>query len=69
MTPEEIELILSTLNAASFNFVASNVPVGTHMISLQARISSSTSVQEGSASAKALVGKGTMIGQIVRAVR
>jgi len=69
VTPEEIELILSTLNAASFNFVASNVPVGDHMISLQARISSSTSVQEGSASAKGLVGKGTMIVQTLRATR
>ena len=69
VTPEEIELILNTLNAASFNFVASNVPVGTHMISLQARISSSTSTQEGTASAKALVGKGTLVGQIVRAVK
>jgi len=69
VTPEEIELILNTLNAASFNFVASDVPVGTHMISLQARISSSTSAQTGTASAKALVGKGTMVGQILRAVK
>lgn len=69
VTPEEIELILDTLNAASFNFVASNVPVGEHVISIQARISSSTSVQEGSASAKGLVGKGAMIAQVVRAVK
>jgi hypothetical protein len=69
VTPEEIELILSTLNAASFNFVASNVPVGDHVVSLQARISSSTSVQEGSATAEGLVGKGSMIVQIVRATR
>ena len=69
VTPEEIELILSTLNAASFNFVASNVPVGVHTISIQARITSSTSVQQGSATAEALVGKGTMIAQIVRAVK
>lgn len=67
VTPEEIELILSTLNAATFNFVASNVPVGDHMVSLQARISSSTSVQEGSATAEGLVGKGTMIVETVRA--
>jgi hypothetical protein len=67
VTPEEIELILSTLSAATFNFVATNVPVGDHMISLQARISSSTSVQEGSASAEGLVGKGTMIVETVRA--
>jgi hypothetical protein len=69
VTPEEIELILSTLNAASFNFVASNVPVGTHVLSLQARISSSTSVDTGTASATALVGKGTMIAQTVRATK
>src|SRR5262245_3240417 len=69
VTPEEIELILSTLNAASFNFVASNVPVGTHVMSLQARISSSTSSQSGSASASALVGKGTVIAQTVRATK
>src|SRR5262245_11647950 len=67
VTPEEIELILSTLNAASFSFVASNVPVGDHTISLQARISSSTSVQNGTASAEGLVGKGTVVVQIVRA--
>ena len=69
VTPETIELILSTLSAASFNFVASNVPVGTHMLSLQARISSSTSVQTGTASATAFVGKGTMIAQTVRATK
>ena len=69
VTPEEIELILSTLNAASFSFVASNVPVGDHMISLQARISSSTSVDTGTASAEGLVGKGTMVVQVVRATR
>jgi len=39
------------------------------MISLQARISSSTSAQTGTASAKALVGKGTLVGQILRAVK
>ena len=68
-TPEEINLILSTLNAASFNFVASNVPVGTHMISVQARITSTTSVDTGTATAEALIGKGTVVGEIVRAVK
>jgi hypothetical protein len=69
VTPETIELILSTRNAASFDYVASNVPVGTHMISLQARITSTTSVDTGAATAEAeaLVGKGTLVGQIVRA--
>src|SRR5262245_898855 len=69
VTPEEIALILSTMNAASFNFVESNVPVGVHTISLQARISSTTSVQQGSATAEGLVGKGTMICETLRAVK
>jgi len=69
VTPEEIELILTTLSAASFNFVASDVPVGTHVMSIQARISSSTSAQQGTASASALVGKGTVIAQTVRAAK
>jgi hypothetical protein len=43
--------------------------VGTHTLSLQARISSSTSVDTGTASATALVGKGTMIAETVRATK
>lgn len=69
VAPEEIGLIQSTLNAAAFNFVAANVPVGEHRISLQARIDSSTSVGAGSAKAMGLVGKGSMIVQILRAVK
>jgi len=69
VTPEAINLILSTLNAASFNFVTSNVPVGDHIVSLQARISSSTSVDTGTAEATGFVGKGTMVAQIVRAAQ
>jgi len=67
--PEVIDLILSTLNAASFDFVAVNVPQGVHTVSLQARITSSTSVQTGSATAFGFVGKGTMIVESVRLVK
>jgi hypothetical protein len=66
VTPEEIELILSTLNAASFDFVAVNVPQGVHTISLQARITTSSSAIAGTASATGLVGKGTVIVESVR---
>ena len=66
MTPEEIELILNTLSAQSFGFVAVDVPQGVHTVALQARISTSTSVQEGSASATGLVGKGTVTVESVR---
>ena len=69
VTPEEIELILNTLSAHSFDFVAVDVPQGVHTIALQARISSSTSVQEGTASATGLVGKGTVTVESVRLVK
>ena len=66
MTPEVIDLILSTLNAASFDFVAVDVPVGVHTIELQARITTSGSAQNGSFSASGFVGKGTLIVSSVR---
>lgn len=69
VTPEEIDLILSTLNAASFDFVAVDVPVGVHTVSLQARITTSGSAQLGSFTALGFVGKGTMIVESVRLAR
>ena len=69
VTPEEIDLIISELNAASFDFVAENVPQGVHTISLQARIDTSGSTTSGSFSALGLVGKGTMIVDEVRLVK
>ena len=66
VTPEEIDLILATLNAASFDFVAVNVPQGVHTVSLQARITTSGSAQAGSFKALGFVGKGTMIVESVR---
>lgn len=69
VTPEEIDLILSTLQAASFDFVATDVAVGVHTVSIQARIDTSGSAQAGSFTAIGFVGKGTMIVQEVRLVK
>jgi len=69
VTPEEIELILETMDAASFNFVAVDVPQGVHTITVQASIDTTTSVQTGSASAKGLVGKGSMTVESVRLIK
>ncbi len=66
---ETIELILETMDAASFNFVAVNVPQGIHTISVQARIDTATSAQLGSAVATALVGKGSMTVESVRLIK
>jgi hypothetical protein len=69
VTPEEIDLILSTLQAASFDFVATDVPVGVHTVSIQARITTSGSAEAGSFTALGFVGKGTMIVDEVRLVK
>ena len=69
VTPEIIELILKSMDAASFNFVAPDVPVGIHTISVQARISSSGSAQTGSFSATGTVGKGSMTVESVRLIK
>ena len=59
-TQEEISLLLSTMDAASFNFGA-NVSAGVHAIDIQAKISTSTSSQNGSATAYATIGKGSVV--------
>ena len=67
--PEIIQLILETMDAASFNFVAADVPQGVHTISVQAAIENSTTAQLGSATAKALVGKGAVTIESVRLIK
>ena len=69
VTPEIIDLILATLSAASFDFVAVDVPVGVHTISLQARITSTGSAQNGSFTALGFVGKGTLTVEQQRLVK
>jgi len=67
--PEIIELVLETMDAASFNFVAVDVPQGVHTITVQARVDTATSTQTGSASAKGLIGKGAMTVESVRLIK
>src|SRR5438874_3689972 len=45
VAPETIELILDSMDAASFNFVALNVGVGVHTVCVQARIDTTGSAQ------------------------
>ena len=69
VTAEEIELILETMDAAAFNFVAPNIPQGVHTVSVQARIDTAGSADQGSFEAKATVGKGSMTVESVRMIR
>ena len=59
-TDEEISLLLSTMNANSFNFGA-EVGTGLHQIAVQAKIYTSTSTQTGEAIATGTIGKGSMV--------
>src|SRR5262245_15518670 len=56
-SPEDIELILDSLEAASFSFVDVDLPVGVHEICVQARVDTGGS---GDFSAFGAVGKGTL---------
>jgi len=69
VTPETIELILDSMDAATFNFVAVDVPQGVHTISVQARIDTVGSAQTGSFSALGTVGKGSLTVESVRLIK
>jgi hypothetical protein len=69
VTPETVELILDSIEACSFNFVAIDVPQGVHTVSVQARIDTIGSAQNGSFSALATVGKGAVTIESVRMIK
>jgi hypothetical protein len=58
--PEELQLVLNTMNANAFFFAFPNVGVGVHNIEVQARITTNTSFQAGAAAASAVIGKGAV---------
>lgn len=60
-TDEELSLLTSTMNAASFNFISSVLASGVHKIDVQAKIFSSTISGAGSAEARGFIGKGTVL--------
>lgn len=70
--PEELQLILKTMNAASFNFVAADMKSGMNTIELQARSTANTGTtgSGGSlANANAFIGMGAVAVEEVRMVR
>lgn len=70
--PEELQLILKTLNANSFNFIAADVVSGVHTIEVQARTSANIGVdsENGSlAGAEAFIGAGSATIEEVRMIK
>lgn len=70
--PEELELILRTMNANAFTFALDDLGSGIHNVKVQARILLANELlgtQQGEVEARALIGKGTLAVQEVRLVR
>ncbi len=72
LDPEEVSLLLETLSANAFNFIAANEASGIKRIDVEARAKSNTSLfdsQQGSAKGEAYVGLGSMLIETVRFVK
>lgn len=68
LAPEEIDLLLDTTAAHHFNFIQANLGQGTHDVVVKAKISNNTVYANGSATASALLGKGSLSVEEVQAV-
>jgi hypothetical protein len=70
--PEELRLLLKTLNANSFNFYMADAVSGIHQIEVQARAQASVALggsQLGAAGAEAFVGLGSMVAESGRLIK
>ena len=72
VAPEEIGLILDTMDAHSFNFIAPDLPQGDHTVVVEARLDTYTELggtELGFAAADAAIGYGTVTIQQVRMIK
>ena len=69
LEPEELELILNTMSANSFNFVVADLTPGNHVITVEAKIIANGAAEEGKFEAMAMVGQGSVTIELVRMVK
>jgi hypothetical protein len=69
VTPEELSLILDTMNANSFVFALDDMGSGVHSVKVQARMALNNTVQLGDVEARCAIGKGSMSVEEVRLVK
>ena len=69
LDPEELDLILNTMSANSFNFVVADLTPGNHVITVEAKIIANGSAEEGEFEAMAMVGQGSVVIELVRMVK
>lgn len=67
--PEELQLILDTMNANSFVFALDDMGAGVHSVKVQARMGLNNTVQTGDVEARCTIGKGSMAVEEVRMVK
>jgi hypothetical protein len=67
--PEELQLVLDTMNANSFVFGLDDLGAGVHSMKLQARMVMNNTVQLGEAEARCTMGKGSLAVEEVRLVK
>jgi hypothetical protein len=68
LAPEEIGLLLDTTAAHHFNFIQADLGQGTHSVVVKSKISNNTVFANGTATASALLGKGSLSVEEVQAV-
>ena len=69
LASEEIELILDTMAAHSFNFIMADLRPGEHAVEVQAMISTSSGSGSGSASSNATIGNGSVTVEELRMIK
>jgi len=69
LEPEELDLILNTMSANSFNFVVADLTPGEHVITVEAKIIANGAAEEGKYEAMAMVGQGSVVIELVRMVK
>jgi hypothetical protein len=69
LTEEELELVLNSTTATSFNFVLPDVSTGVKTVIVEARIILSASDENGSATAAAAIGRGSLVVESLRLVK
>ncbi len=67
VTDESIELMLETMAAHHYNFVVPNMASGTHTVAVQVMVKTDADSGKGSANAMAMVGRGSLTVEEVRA--
>jgi hypothetical protein len=66
---EELDLLLRTLSAHSFNFIVADLEPGNHDITVEAKIIANGEVDKGEFEAYGLVGQGSVVIESVRMIK